>query len=172
MPFFVLQKSLDSFKKYSEERLANGKEQSSAAVLFYDTFYTRLWDVAPETADLFHSGIATQGPALFGMVSTAVKLLKDGEVAALGEALKDLAQRHNGYGVKLGHYEIVGRCLCYTISKLFEGIDQKEVSTMIEAWVQVYCFMMLQMIPVVATFYRKHLVKEKTLAKKAAAGTK
>ncbi len=136
-------------------------------MLFYDTFYTRLWDVAPETSDLFHSGIATQGPALFGMVSTAVKLLQDGKVEALGEALVELAARHNGYGVKLGHYETVGRCLCYTISKLLEGEDKKEISDIIEAWVQVYCFMMLQMIPVVAKFYRNKIERDKALATKA-----
>ena len=97
------------------------------------------------------------------MVSTAVKLLKEGQIEPLQAALHELAQRHNSYGVKLGHYEIVGRCLCFTFSKLFEGVDKKEVADIIAAWVQVYCFMMLSMIPVAATYFRKKFETEKNL---------
>lgn len=150
----VVDKSLPAYKKYEAEREAEGKP-SSPAVFFYDTFYNRLWDVAPETSDLFKKGISAQGPALFGMVSTAIKLLESGEIEALQDALVALAHRHNGYGVKLGHYEIVGRCLIYSLSVLLDGVDKAQQSKIIYAWVEVYSFMMTQMLPVVVAFYRE-----------------
>lgn len=136
---------LPSFKKFHEQN-----EHSSAPVLFYDTFYDRLFEIAPECKKLFKGGISKQGPALFKMINAAVTLLDNNDTTALTQALTDLAVRHNEYNAKPVHYELVGRSLVYTMQVLTEDDTTGKFVEAVAAWVQVYSFMMTVMLkPVV-----------------------
>lgn len=46
-----------------------------ASEFFYTTFYNRLFDIAPDTKQLFKNDIKKQGIALFAMISVSVGLL-------------------------------------------------------------------------------------------------
>lgn len=71
---------------------------SSCMIFFYDTFYTRLFDMHPMCRHLFVSGIKIQGRFLVKMITLSLAVLEDS--LKFDQALIKLAQGHYHAGVK------------------------------------------------------------------------
>ena len=80
-----------------------------------DLFYTTLFEMAPEVRPLF-SGIPM--PDQKKKLAAAINLVvKSPELPpSVTGALRDLGQRHVGYGVEDAHYDAVGAALIETLA--------------------------------------------------------
>lgn len=100
-----------------------------AAVLFY----ARLFELDPELRPLFKGGIREQGVKLMHMIGLAVNGLD--RLEELVPAVKALGVRHEEYGVKDHHYDIVAEALLWT----FEiALREEFTAEMKKAWIKVY----------------------------------
>ena len=70
---------------------------------FATRFYERLFEVAPQTADMFPD-VVTQRQKLADELRVMVSLLSD--LGSLETRARDLGERHRGYGVRAAHYRI------------------------------------------------------------------
>lgn len=70
----------------------------SCVTFFYDTFYTRLFDIHPTCRHMFKSGMRAQGKFLVKMISLALSELDDPE--QFDKNLVKLAEIHYERGVK------------------------------------------------------------------------
>jgi hemoglobin-like flavoprotein len=115
----------------------------SPIVWLYDTFYTRLFAVAPSTRPLFKDSLKVQGRALVRMIDTAVTLLDRGD--QLVPSLQALAVRHLAYGALPPHYAVVGQVL---LESLRTCLGEELYTPPVEAaWLAVYSVMMEIMMP-------------------------
>lgn len=73
-------------------------EYSSNVTFFYDTFYTRLFNVHPMSKNLFKSGMRSQGRFLVKMITLALSEINDS--VKFDKTLIKLAEVHNERGVK------------------------------------------------------------------------
>ncbi len=96
-------------------------------------FYEELFALDPALRALFKHDLQAQGARLMRMIGTAVGQLN--ALDTLVPVLQELGQRHNGYGVKPLHYEIVGQALLSTLSK---GLGPAFTDEVEAAWVEVY----------------------------------
>jgi len=104
-------------------------------------FYNRLFEIAPQLRPMFHNPMPEQSKKLLAMINyVIIKLDKLDDI--LGEVAK-LAQRHAGYGVKPGHYAIVGEALLWTLEK---GLGEKWNEETSDAWVACYTILSNAMI--------------------------
>ena len=97
-----------------------------AATIFYDT----LFEIDPKLRPLFKGNIKQQGRKLIAMLAAAVEGLDDLET--LVPVLKQLAIRHNSYGVKKVHFTPVGNALLHTLKTGLGSAFTEEVK---QAWV-------------------------------------
>jgi nitric oxide dioxygenase len=97
-----------------------------------DIFYDSLFKIDPSLKPLFKSNIKVQGRKLITMLKAAVQGLED--LDALVPVLKQLAQRHNGYGVKKSHFTPVGNALLYTLKT---GLGNEYTDEVRQAWISV-----------------------------------
>ena len=100
-----------------------------AAVIFYD----RLFEIAPETRALFPPDLTEQKKKLVSMLATAVGNLH--QLETILPAVKELGQRHKGYGVTTAHYAPVGAALLWTLEKGLGPAFTPEVKA---AWTETY----------------------------------
>jgi hemoglobin-like flavoprotein len=98
-------------------------------------FYERLFTIAPEVRPMFKSDIGAQADKLMEMLGVAISLLKN--PTALSRTLVQLAQRHNGYGVRDEHYEKVGEALLWTLER---GLGEAFTPELHDAWCELYTF--------------------------------
>ncbi|MBI1246709.1 hemin receptor [bacterium] len=98
-----------------------------------ELFYGRLFEIAPETKDLFKSDMEEQGKKLMRMISLAVAALNDLEKFV--PSVQQLGVRHVGYGVEDDQYEPVGAALLWTLGK---GLGDKFTPEVEEAWTVTY----------------------------------
>jgi len=98
-----------------------------------DIFYDRLFEIAPETRQLFPDVMTDQKKKLMQMIATAVNGLRD--LDAIVPAVKDLGARHNGYNVTDEHYDSVGAALIYTLGK---GLGDDFTPETEAAWTETY----------------------------------
>lgn len=70
----------------------------SCVTFFYDTFYTRLFDIHPTCRHMFKNGMRSQGKFLVKMISLALSELDDPE--KFDRNLVKLAEIHYERGVK------------------------------------------------------------------------
>lgn len=96
-------------------------------------FYGRLFEVAPEVRPLFKSDLTVQGGKLMKMLGTVVNGLND--LGALLPAVRSLAERHTGYGVRPEHYAPVGAALLWTLG---QGLGDEFTPEVEEAWTVAY----------------------------------
>ncbi len=83
-------------------------------------FYKRLFEIAPELRPMFKNDISLQEKKLVDMISyVVVNLDKLREIAA---DVKELGEKHRGYGATPKHYQIVGECLLWTLA---QGMGEK-----------------------------------------------
>ena len=110
---------------------------------FYDTFYSRLFEVVPSVRPLFKNNMVVQGRKLVRMVGMAISLLTDAD--KLVPTLQSLAKRHVSYGARVDYYGPVGEVLLYALERCCgPAVWTPQVST---AWLTVYSAMMAVMIP-------------------------
>ena len=116
----------------------------SSVTFFYDTFYSRLFDIHPMCKQLFKSGMRSQGTFLVKMISLALSELED--PAKFDNTLKRLAEVHYERGVKAMEYGVVGEVLFFVLNTLLGS----EVYTrdLHIAWVKIYNRMIRTIIPV------------------------
>ncbi|MBI2737687.1 MAG: hemin receptor [Rhodospirillales bacterium] len=100
----------------------------AAAGLFYD----RLFEIAPEVRPLFPEDLSQQ-KKLMAMLGTAVGSLH--ELGTILPAVKDLGQRHKGYGATAAHYAPVGAALLWTLEK---GLGPDFTPEVKAAWTETY----------------------------------
>ncbi|KAF0715962.1 hypothetical protein As57867_003084, partial [Aphanomyces stellatus] len=151
------------------EAIANGTtfamqrkgHASSPVVYFYDSFYTKLFEVAPEVRSLFRTSIIVQGKALINIIQSIIK----GPITtdAVGGVV-DLAYRHNKYGVKMQYYNILGRVLLLTLGECTGS--EFWTSDLELAWRTVYAYMMTAMSPILYHGVTEPTELDKAMAKR------
>ncbi len=98
-----------------------------------DLFYTRLFEIAPETRALFPADMAEQKKKLMAMLVTAVS--NPHRLDEILPAVKDLGKRHKGYGVTADQYAPVGAALLWTLEK---GLGPDWTPEVKAAWTETY----------------------------------
>jgi hemoglobin-like flavoprotein len=98
-----------------------------------DLFYDRLFELAPEVRVLFPQDLTEQKKKLISMLATAVTNLH--QLETILPAVKDLGQRHKGYGVSAAHYAPVGAALLWTLEK---GLGSDFTPDVKAAWTETY----------------------------------
>src|SRR5215203_5919393 len=98
-----------------------------------DAFYAKLFFDAPGLKALFTNSMSDQSEKLVGMLNLLVARLDN--MDGLKKNVQALALRHQGYGVKVSHYDLVGNALLWTLEKAF-GAEWNEPMT--KAWLKCY----------------------------------
>lgn len=101
-------------------------------------FYSRLFELAPQTEALFRyplgtAGMARQGAKLLETLRWAVDYLDRPE--QLAPLLSELARRHVAYGAEPAHYDVVGAALLWTLQ---HGLGNSFTSEVETAWAALY----------------------------------
>lgn len=98
-----------------------------------ETFYQRLFEIAPTYRSMFKHDMKKQGAMLMSTLGLAVGSLN--KLEAILPAVQSLGRRHAGYGVTAQHYQPVAEAFLWTLEHyLGEGFtpDLKD------AWVEAY----------------------------------
>jgi len=98
-----------------------------------DIFYGRLFEMAPDLKPLFKGDMKEQGRKLMATIAVVVNSLdRFDEVLP---AVKALAVRHAGYGVRDAHYDTVGQALLWTLAA---GLGERFSDEHRAAWSETY----------------------------------
>ena len=97
-------------------------------------FYSRLFEMAPETRALFCDEMGRQGRKLMAAVAAVVNSL--GDFDAIVRIARELAERHVAYGVQPEHYALVGSALLWTLE---QGLADEFIPALRAAWEAAYC---------------------------------
>ncbi|WP_299784578.1 globin domain-containing protein [uncultured Roseobacter sp.] len=98
-----------------------------------DVFYEALFDIAPETRDLFLADMSSQAMKLMSTIGLVVSQLQNSQ--ELEPVVKDLALRHLAYGVEEKHYAQVREALLKMLSVVLDSAYSEEART---AWGKAY----------------------------------
>jgi hemoglobin-like flavoprotein len=98
-----------------------------------DLFYDRLFEIAPQTRNLFPADLAEQKKKLMAMLATAITNLH--KLDTIVPAVKALGERHKGYGVTADQYAPVGAALLWTLEK---GLGPDFTPETKLAWTEAY----------------------------------
>lgn len=98
-----------------------------------ESFYSRLFEIAPEVTRLFKGDMRAQGRKLMNMINTAVHGL--GELDHIVLVVQELGRRHADYGVTDAHYDSVGEALIWTLQHRLGNEFTSEVQN---AWRTTY----------------------------------
>jgi hemoglobin-like flavoprotein len=98
-----------------------------------DLFYGRLFEIAPNVRPLFPADLSGQKVKLVAMLATAVNNLH--QLDAILPAVRDLGDRHRGYGVTAEHYAPVGAALLWTLE---QGLGPTFTPDTKAAWTEAY----------------------------------
>jgi hemoglobin-like flavoprotein len=105
------------------------------------SFYDKLFTAAPGVRHLFKENSSEQAGKLVTMLGFVVaKLNKLEDILA---DVQKLGARHNQYGAKPEHYDVVGRCLIETLK---EGLGDKWNDETEEAWLFAFTVVKTVMI--------------------------
>lgn len=83
---------------------------------FGSAFYRRLFERAPAVRPMFPEDVSEQATKLARMLKMLVGMLDRPE--QLAEPLRNLGQRHRGYGAASAHYPVVGEVLIDTLREV------------------------------------------------------
>jgi hemoglobin-like flavoprotein len=98
-----------------------------------ETFYQRLFEIAPHFRSMFKHDMKKQGAMLMSTLGLAVGSLN--KLEAILPAVRSLGQRHAGYGVTAEHYQPVAEAFLWTLEHyLGEGFTPE----LKDAWVEAY----------------------------------
>ncbi|MEE7447490.1 chemotaxis protein [Methylobacterium radiotolerans] len=98
-----------------------------------DLFYDRLLETAPQVRSLFPHDLTAQKRKLIAMLALAVANLDKPET--LVATVRDLGDRHVGYGALRAHYEPVGAALLWTLEHVLGPDFTPEIRA---AWSETY----------------------------------
>lgn len=97
------------------------------------SFYANLFALDPSLRALFADDLAAQQHALLRTLSVVVEHLDAPDTIV--ETVRQLGARHRGYGVRVEHYDTVGRALLQTLHGALGADFTPEVR---EAWTAAY----------------------------------
>src|SRR6266545_3427339 len=106
-----------------------------------ETFYERLFEIAPQYRSLFRNNMKKQGAMLMSTLGLAVGSLKNLE--AILPAVQALGRRHAGYGVTAEQYQPVAEAFLWTLDHYLGEAFTPELQ---EAWVEAYTILAGAMI--------------------------
>jgi hemoglobin-like flavoprotein len=106
-----------------------------------ELFYSKLFIAAPGIRHMFRGDISEQAHKLIFMLTYAVSRLSCLE--SIETDIRKLALRHNNYGAKPEHYDIVGECLLATLQQGLNGDWNEELR---KAWTKIYTTLSKAMI--------------------------
>lgn len=98
-----------------------------------ETFYQKLFTVAPGVRGMFPDDMAGQKRALLGSLGTIVTSLRQPE--KLTDFLTSLGSRHTGRGALAPHYDVVGGVLLETLAEIAGEAWNADLQA---AWGQAY----------------------------------
>lgn len=98
-----------------------------------DVFYEALFDIAPDTRELFLADMSSQAMKLMSTIGLVVSQLQNSE--ALEPVVKDLALRHLAYGVEEQHYGQVREALFRMLGIVLDSAYSNEARI---AWGKAY----------------------------------
>jgi len=98
-----------------------------------ETFYQRLFEIAPQYRSMFKHDMKKQGAMLMSTLGLAVGSLNNLE--AILPAVRSLGQRHAGYGVTAEHYQPVAEAFLWTLEHYLGEDFTPELK---DAWVEAY----------------------------------
>lgn len=101
-----------------------------------ETFYRRLFALAPDTRPLFQCDMREQGHKFTAMMQTALECLNP--LDAVVPTLWQMGKRHGGYGVQSEHYESVRAALMGAMKELNGAAFTPETEA---AWSELYDIM-------------------------------
>ena len=84
-------------------------------VTFGIGFYNRLFEIAPDIELMFKRPVLEQSRKLTTILDHVIEKLDS--LDDIVENIVKLAQRHETYGVKPGHYTLVGEALLWTLER-------------------------------------------------------
>jgi hemoglobin-like flavoprotein len=106
-----------------------------------ETFYQRLFEIAPQYRHLFKNNMRKQGAMLMSTLGLAVGSLNNLE--AILPAVQSLGRRHAGYGVTAEDYQPVAEAFLWTLDYYLGEAFTPELK---EAWVEAYTILAGAMI--------------------------
>lgn len=106
-----------------------------------DLFYSKLFFDNPRLRKMFPYAMDAQHQKLVNMLTTMVCRLDNSQ--ALSESIKQMAIRHEGYGVKPDHYRLVGNTLLWTLER---GLGKEWNEKLKESWQACYAMIASMMI--------------------------
>ena len=106
-----------------------------------ETFYQRLFEIAPHYRHLFKNNMRKQGAMLMSTLGLAVGSLNNLE--AILPAVQSLGRRHAGYGVTAEDYQPVAEAFLWTLDYYLGEAFTPELK---EAWVEAYTILAGAMI--------------------------
>ena len=98
-----------------------------------EVFYARLFATHPAVRPMFAEDASPQAKKLILMLSMVVNGLD--KLDTIMPAVRQLAQRHRGYGVVDAHYEAVGETLLWTLR---HGLAEHYTAEVEAAWTEAY----------------------------------
>jgi hemoglobin-like flavoprotein len=98
-----------------------------------ETFYGRLFEIAPAVKPMFPDDMREQRKKLMGTLAVVVGALSD--LGPVLPAASALAKKHVAYGVEAHHYDTVGEALLWTLGRAFGPEWTPELE---QAWTSVY----------------------------------
>ena len=135
--------------KRSDGRSSSMTTSTSAVGYFYDTFFERLFELAPDTKKLFRSSMVVQGRALIHIVGAIKNILKSPDSI---KTAQELAARHVKYGVKLHHFNALGTAMIQTVERC---CGEQWTIEMRRAWTHVFVHIVYLMAPVIVAAEKK-----------------
>lgn len=103
------------------------------AEAFTGLFYGRLFEQHPELRPLFPTDLGQQGARWLAALQFAITGLNQPQTIVA--AIKQLGQRHAGYGVRDDHYHLMGEALLWSLAQTLGDAFTPEVET---AWAEAY----------------------------------
>jgi nitric oxide dioxygenase len=104
-------------------------------------FYEKLFVAAPGVRHLFKEDTTEQANKLVVMLGFVVSKLH--RLEDIIDDVQKLGVRHNQYGAKPEHYDVVGQCLIETLK---DGLGNKWNDELQEAWVTAFTILKNAMI--------------------------
>jgi nitric oxide dioxygenase len=98
-----------------------------------DLFYSKLFADTPSLRKMFPADMQQQYQKLIDMLNAIVTRLD--KLDELTDEIAAMAQRHVGYGVRPGHYKLVGNALLWTLQK---GLGEDWNEEVKNAWTTCY----------------------------------
>ena len=106
-----------------------------------ETFYQRLFEIAPHYRHMFRGNMNKQGAMLMSTLGLAVGSLN--KLETILPAVQALGRRHAGYGVTAADYQPVAEAFLWTLDHYLSEAFTPELK---EAWVEAYTILAGAMI--------------------------